>query len=585
MAFGDAFIQELKQRNDVEEVISQYVRLKNNGRTLVGLCPFHNEKTPSFVVYPQTQSFYCFGCGAGGEIITFIKKMENLDYVDAVKFLADRVGMSLPQDGVDDSLHRQRKRILEANRQAARFFHSMLQAEGGEVAREYLQNRGIAPPTVRKYGLGFAPNDWHALHHHMNRLGFSDQELDLANLLRRRDTGYYDAFRNKLMFPIIDIRGNVIAFGGRVLDDSKPKYINTSDTLVYKKSEGVFSLNLAKNDNEGRIVVVEGYMDVIALYQAGIRNVVACLGTALTVQQARLLSRYAKEIVLAYDADEAGRKATDRAIGIFNSQSIGVRVARLSGGKDPDEIVKKLGVERLRRMLEGADNDIEYQLLKQRELVDMTTDSGKIAFLNAAASILAEAKSPVEQEVYASRLAEELNLDKSVLMLQIQKAVKSGRRRETKKLFENIQKEISGRNDPLNPEKARYLRGAKAEERLISLLMYNPDFLAHIEKKLTKESFLTSFHARLYQLLSERIHEGRPVELSYLSETLTSQEISYLANLQSHMGDMQNALEECMACADTILEEKRKQSLQKPQEMDAQSWQEAMKALGEEKKK
>lgn len=583
MAFSDEFIGELKQKNDIQDVVSQYVRLKNNGRTLVGLCPFHNEKTPSFVVYPNTQSFYCFGCGVGGEIITFIRKIENLDYVDAVKFLADRVGMMLPQDGYDDSLHRQKKRILEANRLAGRYFYHMLKSEQGKIAREYLAGRGVDGATIRRYGLGYAPEGWHNLHHYLKQQGFSDVELELANLVRRRDNNYYDAFRHKLMFPIIDIRGNIIAFGGRVLDDSKPKYINTSDTLVYKKSEGVFSLNLAKNDNSGQIVIVEGYMDVISLNQAGITNVVACLGTALTIQQARLLSRYAQEIVLAYDIDEAGRKATERAIRIFNSQNISVKVARLSGGKDPDEIIRKFGVERLRGMLRGADNDTEYRLLQEKDQYDVTSDAGKIAYLNAATAILAGVKSPVERDVYAGRLSEELGVEKGAVILQINRAVKASTSRENKKMFEKLQQEISGRNDALNPEKSKFLRACKAEERLISLLMYNPDFLAHIEKKLTVENFLTSFNARIYKLLSGRVREGKPIELSFLSDTLTPQEISFLSNLSMQAEMNANTLEECMACVDTILEEGKKQFLKKPQELADDEWKKAFQALNHKK--
>lgn len=322
-------------KTDIEALISSYVALKRRGRTLNGLCPFHNEKTPSFTVYPETQSFYCFGCGAGGGALTFVRRAENLDYIEAVKLLAQRAGMAMPEDGVDESLSLQRKRILEANREAARFFHQCLMSAQGRHALDYFIKRGFTAATIRHFGLGYAPDSWDSLRKHLSAQGFRDDELELANLLqrsRRNPSNYYDNFRNRVMVPIIDLRGNIVAFGGRVLDDSKPKYINTSDTLVYKKSQGVFALNFAKSNIEKEIILAEGYMDVIALHQAGFKNAVACLGTALTEEQARIIARYTSEVVLAYDADNAGQTAARRAIQIFNRTGLKVRVLRLSGG-------------------------------------------------------------------------------------------------------------------------------------------------------------------------------------------------------------------------------------------------------------
>lgn len=344
MRLSDSFLEQLRANTDIESVISPYVNLRRRGKNLVGLCPFHNEKTPSFTVYPENGSFYCFGCGVGGDVITFVRRMENLDYMEAVKQLADRAGMALPEDGYDDTLAKKRTAVLAANRAAAKFFHSQLFTDRGRHALNYFLDRGLTMETIRHFGLGFAPDDWRALKNHLNEQGFDDILLESANLLRRSDkngkVSYYDNFRNRVMFPIIDPRGNVIAFGGRVLDDSKPKYINTSDTLVYKKSNGVFALNFAKNGNDGKLIIAEGYMDVIALHQAGFTNAVACLGTALTKEQANLLSRYADEIILSYDADEAGQKATARALGIFGTTGMEIKVLRLTGGKDPDEIIK-----------------------------------------------------------------------------------------------------------------------------------------------------------------------------------------------------------------------------------------------------
>ena len=345
--FSDDFLTELHARCDIEQLISNYVSLRRRGKNLVGLCPFHNEKTPSFTVYPESQSFYCFGCGAGGEAISFIRRIENLDYTEAVKLLCERAGMAMPADGYDNSLAQKRKRIYEINREAARFFHNYLFSPEGAQGLQYYKSRGYSKKTLVRFGMGYAPDDWRKLLMHMRQKGYSYEELYEANLANKSEkngkTNFYDSFRNRVMVPIIDARGNVVAFGGRVLDDSKPKYINTSDTPVYKKSLGVFGLNFAKNSKEISLILVEGYMDAISLHQAGFDNAVACLGTALTSEMAHLLSRYCEEVILSYDADEAGQKATQKAIGIFSSIGMKLRVVHLTGGKDPDEILKKYG--------------------------------------------------------------------------------------------------------------------------------------------------------------------------------------------------------------------------------------------------
>ena len=361
MRISDEFLFELRQRCNIEDIVSGYVQLKRRGKNLVGLCPFHNEKTPSFTLYPENGSFYCFGCGAGGEVVSFIRRAENLDFTEAVRFLCDRVGMTMPADGFDDSLAQKRKRIYEMNREAAKFFHECLLGEKGRAALQYYLNRGYTKKTITRFGLGYAPNEWRALLTHLREKGYSYEDAYEANLAQKSEkngkVSFYDNFRNRVIVPIIDARGNVVAFGGRVLDDSKPKYINTSDTPVYKKSLGVFGLNFAKNSKERSLILVEGYMDAIALHQAGFTNSIACLGTALTGEMAHLLSRYADEILLAYDNDEAGRKATERAIGVFSSIGMKIRVIRLSGGKDPDEILKKFGAEKMRSLIEGAENE------------------------------------------------------------------------------------------------------------------------------------------------------------------------------------------------------------------------------------
>lgn len=571
MRLSDAFLEQLRANTDIESVISPYVNLRRRGKNLVGLCPFHNEKTPSFTVYPENGSFYCFGCGVGGDVITFVRRMENLDYMEAVKQLADRAGMALPEDGYDDTLAKKRTAVLAANRAAAKFFHAQLYTVKGRQALDYFLDRGLAPETIRHFGLGFAPNDWRALKRHLNEQGFDDILLESANLLRRSDkngkVSYYDNFRNRVMFPIIDPRGNVIAFGGRVLDDSKPKYINTSDTLVYKKSNGVFALNFAKNGNDGKLIIAEGYMDVIALHQAGFTNAVACLGTALTKEQANLLSRYADTIILSYDADEAGQKATARALGIFGTTGMEIKVLHLEGGKDPDEIIKKYGAQRFQAIIDGAANDTEYRLLKARQGIDLATDDGKVKYLSAAAEILAEIGSPVEVDVYASRLAHELGVDKLAIQSQV-KYKREGlkKRRAVKREQEQTRLLINGQNTK-NPERAQHLRAAKAEETLIASLMRNPDFYNKLKDGLSADYFVTALNRRIFSVVLSRLEEGGNTEPYFLSSEFTPDEMDEVERIFRSAAQLSNTVDECADCIKILKEEKNKPETVKASEL------------------
>lgn len=571
MRLSDAFLEQLRANTDIESVISPYVNLRRRGKNLVGLCPFHNEKTPSFTVYPENGSFYCFGCGVGGDVITFVRRMENLDYMEAVKQLADRAGMALPEDGYDDTLAKKRTAVLAANRAAAKFFHAQLYTVQGIQALDYFLDRGLAPETIRHFGLGFAPNDWRALKRHLNEQGFDDILLESANLLRRSDkngkVSYYDNFRNRVMFPIIDPRGNVIAFGGRVLDDSKPKYINTSDTLIYKKSNGVFALNFAKNGNDGKLIIAEGYMDVIALHQAGFTNAVACLGTALTKEQANLLSRYADTIILSYDADEAGQKATARALGIFGTTGMEIKVLHLEGGKDPDEIIKNYGAQRFQAIIDGAANDTEYRLLKARQGIDLATDDGKVKYLSVAAEILAEIGSPVEVDVYASRLAHELGVDKLAIQSQV-KYKREGlkKRRAVKREQEQTRLLINGQNTK-NPERAQHLRAAKAEETLIASLMRNPDFYNKLKDGLSADYFVTALNRRIFSVVLSRLEEGGNTEPYFLSSEFTPDEMDEVERIFRSAAQLSNTVDECADCIKILKEEKNKPETVKASEL------------------
>lgn len=566
MAISEDFLSQLRDRTDIEDLLSSYISLKRRGKNLVGLCPFHSEKTPSFTVYPENGSFYCFGCGAGGDAITFVRRMENLDYVEAVKFLAERAGLRMPEDGVDDTLSKQRQRILAANREAAKFFHAQLLMPENKAALDYFAGRrALSMQTIRHFGLGYAPNSWDALLKHMKSKGFSAAELVDANLVRasdRREGSYYDSFRNRVMIPIIDVRGNVIAFGGRVLDDSKPKYINTSDTLVYKKSKEVFALNFAKASGERRLILCEGYMDVIALHQAGFSFAVAGCGTALTQEQARLLSRYADEVILSYDADGAGQEALRKAIGIFSEIGMKIKVLKLTGGKDPDEIIRKFGPERFRSLLDGAANDIEYRILAQRDKFDIDSDDGKIRFMKAAVEILASLDNLIERDVYTSRIAAELSVDKAAITTQIEQARIELRRRRKREHMDELTRSLMPKKDTLNPEMQTHYRAAKAEEALLCLLMNNPDFYRQLRDELDENLFVTSFHRHVFAQLQKRFDAHARIELSHLSSSFEPQEFGRVTRIFMNRSLYQNTLEECRDFIRTLRDEKAKATAQ-----------------------
>lgn len=563
MALSDDFLTELRNRADIESTISSYVNLKRAGRISKGLCPFHGEKTPSFTVYPDTQSYYCFGCGNGGDVITFIKNIENLDYIDAVRFLADKNGLDMPdENSYDSTVNKRRLRMLEANREAARFFHKCLITKEGAIGYKYFKDRGLSDDTIRKFGLGFAPDDFHALTNHMLKLGYTKDELVFANLARRsqkNENNVYDNFRNRVMFPIIDVKGNVIAFGGRVMDDSKPKYLNTSDTMVYKKSQGVFALNLAKKSGKDSLILCEGYMDVIAMHQAGFTNTVAGLGTALTSEQAHLLSRYASEIMIAYDADEAGQKAAARALTIFKNTPLKIKVLHLSGGKDPDEIIKNYGIEKMKAIINGAANEIEFALLREHSKYDVASDDGKRQYLQAAIKVLANVGA-IDLEIYASRLADELSVSKDIIVSEAKRLAKRNTTVQQKKEFTQMVSQ-GDLLDKLNPQRKTYYRAAKAEEMLIALVMANHEFIKDVLSKITAEDFVTDFNGRIFKAVTDRISSGRASEISFLYGELTEEELSAVAKIQTVSHTLKNTFAECTDCINIILSEKNKKSL------------------------
>ena len=561
--FSDEFLSELRMRCDIEQIISSYVPLRRRGKNLVGLCPFHNEKTPSFTVYPETESFYCFGCGAGGEVISFIRRIENLDYVEAVRFLCERAGMNMPEDGYDSSMAQKRKRIYEINREAARFFHDTLFSPEGKAGLDYYKSRGYNKKTLVRFGMGYAPDDWRKLLFHMKEKGYSYEELYEANLANRSEKNgkisYYDNFRNRVIVPIIDPRGNVVAFGGRVLDDSKPKYVNTSDTPVYKKSLGVFGLNFAKNSKEKSLILVEGYMDAVSLHQAGFDNAIACLGTALTNEMAHLLARYTDEIILSYDADEAGQKATQRAIGIFSSIGMKLRVLQLSGGKDPDEILKKYGPERFRNLIDGASNDIEFELLKAKKDFDLSTADGKMKYLTKACEILADTGDSIAQDVYASKLASELDVEKQTVTVRIGQLRRRKSYARQKQKFSAIEQKTLTETNREAVKSGKPIRVIKAGKRIISSLYKNPDFFSLLDGKIDEKDFSDETTGKIFTVLCGKIKNGDSLDFNCFAESLTDTEMSEFVGLVRSADGLAATKKEFSDCINVILEEKNKE--------------------------
>ncbi len=588
MALSEEFLLELKSRNDIESVVSSYVNIKRGGRNPKGLCPFHNEKTPSFTLYPENGSFYCFGCGTGGDVIRFIRLIENLDYIDAVRFLADRSGMQMPVEGYDDSAAKLKQQVLAINRETARYFHNMLKTPEGKKTYEYFRGRGLTDSTIVHFGLGYSPEGWSGLCDYLKSKGFSHEQMIVAGVASKgRNGGVYDRFRGRAMFPILDVRGNVIGFGGRRMkEDDSAKYINTSDTPVFKKSHNVYALNFAKNHGADRLILCEGYMDVIALHQAGFENAVAPLGTAFTEEQAMLLSRYTKELVLTLDADAAGQKATDRALGILEKAGVSTRIIAIPDGKDPDEFMKKNGEEgpaKFRALLDGAVNDTEYKLFRVSQGIDLSTDDGKVSYLEKAARVIGGLESPVEADVYAGRVAQQCGVSKDAVLTAAKTYGKQEKRRQYK---EEVRKVVTPvRTDPVNPKRPLHRRAANAEEGLLAVLMKNQDFIARVAANVAPSEFITDFNRKVYEELVARNRAGKTIDLTVLGDSFTGEELGEIVRIQTAGVNRANTLEECALCLQIMREERLKESFRQSSEDSDDDYIEKMKQLAKNKKK
>ncbi len=572
MAIPEQVLMEIKYRNDIEEVISPYVNLKRNGRILKGLCPFHNEKTPSFTVYPDSSSFYCFGCQVGGDIFTFTKLIENLDYIEAVKLLADRSGVTIPEDGYDDSMQRLRQNILNINKESAKFFHNYLLSPGGKWALDYLIGRGLNLKSIKRFGLGAAPDNWDMLLKHLKSLGFSENDMVQANVITRGNSGKcYDRFRRRVMFPIINLRGNVIAFSGRKdpKDEKAAKFVNTADTLVYKKGQNLFGINYAKNDCSERIILVEGNMDVVSMHQAGFTNTVGSLGTALTIEQAKLLSRYTKEIVVTLDSDEAGQKAVMKALDQMKDIGLPIRVLVLPECKDPDEFIKKNGAARFKKLLDGAVSDVEYRLLRASEGIDMSGDDGLLKYLVKAAEVLANIDDSLTVDLYENKLSQKYGVSKTALSSKIAEIRKNRTKIRHKKEISDVITPRFSRDD-VNPERRTIPKIVAAEETVLSVLLQHPDLFEMAYEKLKPDDMVSVFNKRVYGEFVNILLNKSAIDISLLGDKFSPTELGFIVSLQNEIMNPENML---MDCINVILTDGKIKAMGNAQEASVDEWQ------------
>lgn len=536
--YSDELIEEIRINNDIVDVVSEYVRLEKKGKNYFGICPFHKEKTPSFSVEAGKQIFYCFGCGKGGNVIHFISLIEKLDYVESIKFLADRAKIALPEDNDEEQLEKSRKRQLVSriNLIAARYFNDVLNSKQGEKGAAYLRKRQISGNIARRFGLGYSTEDWDGLYKHLIAQGIKDDEALLSGLVLKSSKGtIYDRFRGRLMFPIFDVRGNVIGFGGRVLDNSLPKYMNSPETPVYSKGKHLYALNFAKNSGSKKLIVVEGYMDVISLHQSGINNAVASLGTALTESQGRMLKKYADEIIISYDADTAGQAATQRGLDILSNIGCNVKVLTVPDGKDPDEYIRNNGSEGFKKLVSGALSLVEYKIKALRKEHDLSTTDGRIAFLNKAAAVLAKIDNVMEREMYIKKLSSEYQVSEEAILTEIMRMTRPSGKQKIKVV------------SPVDAVKRAESAGGEIEWKLdhdekfiLSLLCTDNSIYSKVKEQLNVEMFTSGENKRIAGIVLEELEkkqEFSPAELLDIVEDDKAGEFARILNEECHCDD------------------------------------------------
>ena len=568
MAIPREVIDEILYRTDIEQLVGSYVNLKRTGANLSGLCPFHSEKTPSFSVSPSKRMFYCFGCGAGGSAITFIQKAEGLDFVQAVEFLAQRAGITIPKDEKYKRAEISRKRIYDMNLEAAKFFRTCLyDPKYGSEAMAYLkEKRKLSDAVIKHFGLGFSPNDFGLLTKHLTGLGFTEEELTKGFLCGKsqKNGRLYDYFRNRVMFPIIDVSGNIIGFGGRVMDDSTPKYLNTSDTPGFKKSKNLFALNYAKNHCENHLLLCEGYMDVIAMHASGFQNAVATLGTALTEEQARLMTKYTKKVVVCYDSDEAGQRAADRSIKILGEVGLAVRIVKLQGAKDPDEYVKKFGADRLKLALDESRTWFDFKLNGILAKYDLSAVGDRVKASQDICSIIAGVMSSIEREVYITHVAPLLGLTADVLKSSVEREIRKRKKEGDSKELQSIKLSARNYGDRVNPDAAKNVAANAAEEAILGMLLVYDDHRECVAKgkiELAADDFFTSFGRRVFEKIMELQASDDGFSIAMMGESFDADEMGRIQKLLYQREQLtENGTQVLRSNIDALRESKSKSS-------------------------
>lgn len=560
MAYIDpAVIEEIRLRNDIEQVISGYVRLRRAGSNLQGLCPFHSEKTPSFTVFTSDQSFYCFGCGAGGDVISFVRRAENLDYPSAVEFLAKRVGITVTRSREDKIDADRRAHTLEMNKIAAKFYHTTLFSPQGAPGLDYLHRRGLTDVQIRHFGLGFAPDGFSALTGLLSSKGYTDSEMSDAFLcgISRKNGKPYDYFRNRVMFPIISPAGEVLAFGGRVMDDSEPKYLNSSDTPAFKKSRNLFALNFARAECSEELILCEGYMDVIALHGAGFVNSVATLGTAITPEQARLIKRCTKKVFICYDSDAAGQRAAYKAFRLLGETGVDCRIIKVENAKDPDEFIKKFGSEAFRTSVLGKSrSEFEFRLDNILSENDIGTLDGKVKATGLITSMIATFPGSAQREVYIKSASDILDIPQDSLRRDVNNTIKRGENAREQEEFRKIANAAGGYGDKVNPDAVKNPKAAKAEEAALGILLLHPEYIGELRsagKLPPEDSFVTEFGKRVYTAILSHC-EGALSLISVLGQEFSVEEMDRIEKMRMDRAKVANntpaLLEDCFASLD-----------------------------------
>ncbi len=559
MNFTPEFLQELHERNDIVDVISAYVPLKKRGRIHSGLCPFHNEKTPSFTVYEDTSSFYCFGCGTGGDVITFIKLYENLDYVETIKQLAERASMALPDEKTSE-VSKQKATIISANKKAARFFFDSLNSDKGKQARAYLRRRGLSNSIITRFGIGYAPDSFGELRDFLKSIGYFENDLVLAGLCSRgKNNSVYDFFRNRVMFPIIDIRGNVVAFSGRRIneEDSPRKYVNTAETLVYKKSDILFGMNIAKSNKSRRIILAEGQLDAIALHEAGFSEAVAVLGTSLTDNHVRQISQYSDQIILAYDNDAAGIAATKKALDKFKDTDLIVKVININHAKDVDEYIRNFGKSSFEQLINGSDNSVEYQLKKAKTDIDLSTDSGKLSYIKIVCEILSKCSSKTEVDLYAGKVAADIKAVSKSAILEQTEQIKRRRIYKKKKADEKASSDVAKKFN-ISLGNISQIGKISAEQYVLALLTKNPEFYKEVKQYVTPQDFAEGDYKEIYTVMSQIFETELYLGLSSITSRLSSTAVATLAGCLAKFDGINFTIDDAKLYAKKISDSKDK---------------------------